>query len=46
MGPGVRVDTARTREFEILAGLDQVEAAGDGAEPEAAGEPAVKRART
>lgn len=37
MGPGVRVDTTRTRESEILAGLAQLEAggesAGDGTEP-------------
>jgi len=41
MGPGVRVDTARTRESEILAGLSQLEAAGDGAEAEPAEQPAA-----
>ena len=40
MGPGVRVDAARTRESEILAGLAQAEA-GDGAEPEPAEQPAT-----
>jgi large subunit ribosomal protein L1 len=37
MGPGVRVDTTRTRESEIVAGLEQLEAGGEsdgpGAEP-------------
>ena len=41
MGPGVRVDTARTRESEILAGLSQLEAGGDGAEAEPAEQPAA-----
>jgi large subunit ribosomal protein L1 len=41
MGPGVRVDTSRTRESEILAGLAQLEAGGDGTESEPAGEPAA-----
>src|ERR687892_624307 len=31
MGPGVRVDTTRTRESEILAGLEQLEADGESA---------------
>jgi large subunit ribosomal protein L1 len=41
MGPGVRVDAARTRESEILAGLSQLEAGGDGAEAEPAEHPAA-----
>jgi len=42
MGPGVRVDTTRTREPEILAGLAQVEAGGESAGPGA--EPAEQPA--
>jgi large subunit ribosomal protein L1 len=36
MGPGVRVDTARTRESEILAGLSSGNGASAEAEPAAA----------
>jgi large subunit ribosomal protein L1 len=41
MGPGVRVDTTRTRESEIVAGLAQLEAGGDGSEAEPAEQPAA-----
>jgi large subunit ribosomal protein L1 len=36
MGPGIRVDTSRIREAEILAGLGEGAAAGDGAAPDEA----------
>jgi large subunit ribosomal protein L1 len=41
MGPGVRVDTTRTRESEILAGLGATVDADGTAEGEPAGEPAA-----
>jgi large subunit ribosomal protein L1 len=41
MGPGVRVDTSRTREGEILAGLGPSADADGAAEGEPAGEPAA-----
>jgi large subunit ribosomal protein L1 len=41
MGPGVRVDTSRTRESEIMAGLGAGADADGAAESEPAGEPAA-----